>query len=138
MRASPERVFEAWTRPEFLRQWWGPANVTCPEAEVDLRVGGRYRIANQFPDGKVLWIEGEFEVVQPPNKLIYSWLIGENPSHERVTVTFEPREAGATEVVIVHERITDAAARDRHEHGWLGCLDGLGELLSVTRSVAAT
>jgi len=47
--ASPERVFDAWTKPERLRLWWGPRGVTCTAAEVDLRVGGRYRIANQFP-----------------------------------------------------------------------------------------
>jgi uncharacterized protein YndB with AHSA1/START domain len=52
--ATPARLFDAWTTPELLTQWWGPANVTCPAAEVDLRVGGQYRIANQMPDGSVL------------------------------------------------------------------------------------
>src|SRR5262249_11866527 len=52
IRAPVERVFDAWTRPEHLRRWWGPKPVRCTEAEVDLRRGGRYRIANQHPDGK--------------------------------------------------------------------------------------
>ena len=64
VRAAPERVFDAWTRPEELRRWWGPNGLVCTEAHVDLRVGGRYRIANLFPDGNVLWICGEFEVIE--------------------------------------------------------------------------
>ncbi len=51
IKAGPERVFEAWTRPELLLAWWGPRPVRCSGAEVDLRVGGRYRIDNQLPDG---------------------------------------------------------------------------------------
>ena len=129
IRASVGRVFEAWTKPEHLRRWWGPASVRCPEAEVDLRVGGGYRIANELPDGNVLWIAGEFEVVSPPHKLVYTWRLGPGtPASERVTVRFEPKE-GATEVIVVHERIADRVARVTHEQGWLGCLDGLAAFL---------
>jgi uncharacterized protein YndB with AHSA1/START domain len=59
--ASAERIFDAWTQPEHLRAWWGPRPVTCSGAEVDLRVGGRYRIANALPDGNTVIIEGEFQ-----------------------------------------------------------------------------
>lgn len=62
IHASAERLFEAWTQPICLKEWWGPDNVRCVDAEVDLRVGGGYRIANQFPDGKLVWIVGEFEL----------------------------------------------------------------------------
>jgi uncharacterized protein YndB with AHSA1/START domain len=125
IHASAERVFDAWTKPEHLVRWWGPRPVRCSEAEVDLRVGGGYRIANQFPDGRVLWIVGEFERVRPPHELVYSWRLEPgSPLPERVTVRFEPRE-GATEVIVIHERITTAAARATHEQGWIGCFEGL-------------
>jgi uncharacterized protein YndB with AHSA1/START domain len=95
---------------------------------VDLRVGGQYRIANQLPDGAVLWLCGEFETVDPPDRLVYTWCMGDAPP-ERVTVTFE--EAGpATQVVIRHERIATVALRDGHATGWNGCLDGLDTLLT--------
>ena len=117
MAAPPERVFAAWTNPDQLKQWWGPRAVTCPAAEVDLRAGGRYRIANRFPDGRMVWIVGEFEIVAPPHRLVYTWRAEPgSEAPERVTVTFEPRE-GATEVVVVHERIPDAPTRDRHRDG---------------------
>ena len=128
--ATPERLFAAWTQPERLKQWWGPEGVQCIDAVVDLRVGGRYRIGNRLPDGKVLWIVGEYSVVEPPQKLVYSWQI-EPESHapEMVTVRFEPREGG-TEVVVIHESIPDVSTRNQHQYGWKGCLAGLAEFIA--------
>jgi len=143
IRATPERLFEAWTRPDQLQKWWGPKSVTCIAAEVDLKVGGRYRIANQFPDGNILWIAGEFEIIERPRKLAYTWALepqnkrppdqGDRPESdagpsERVVVTFEARGPD-TEVIVTHERILNPAMRDRHEQGWFGCLEGLEEYL---------
>jgi uncharacterized protein YndB with AHSA1/START domain len=133
--ASAARLFAAWTDPAQLPKWWGPRGVRCSRAEVDLRVGGSYRIANEMPDGSVLWIVGSFERIVPPTELAYTWRLesgdgpGEGPA-ERVTVRFVEGD-GTTEVIVVHERIADDAARERHEHGWVGCLDGLTEYVSV-------
>jgi uncharacterized protein YndB with AHSA1/START domain len=133
IQASAERLFEAWTQPAQLKKWWGPQSVVCIDAEVDLRVGGRYRIANQFPDGKVVWIAGEFETIEQPHKLVYTWRFEpEAGASERVTVVFELR-GDATEVIVTHERIPNAAIRDMHEKGWQGCLDGLAEYLKDGR-----
>ncbi len=129
IHATPERLFDAWTRPEELKKWWGPQSVTCADAVVDLTVGGSYRIANRFPNGDVVWITGEFEVIEPPKRLVYSWRLGTDtgPS-ERVSVTFEARGAN-TDVTVTHERIPGIPVRDVHEQGWNGCLDGLAEYL---------
>ena len=130
--ATPEWLFAAWTQPERLKQWWGPEGVTCIDAVVDLRVGGKYRIGNRLPDGKVLWIIGEYRVVQPPMKLAYTWQIeSETHASEIVTVSFEPRENG-TEVAVIHERIPDVAIRDQHQYGWQGCLSGLAEYAALS------
>jgi uncharacterized protein YndB with AHSA1/START domain len=130
IRATPERLFDAWTRAEGLKQWWGPQSVTCIEAVVDLTVGGGYRIANQFPNGDVVWITGDFELIDRPNRLVYSWRLGNatGPS-ERVSVTFEARGPN-TEVTVTHERIPGIPVRDVHEQGWHGCLDALAGYLS--------
>lgn len=136
IRASPERVFAAWTTPEQLMQWWGPKGVRCPRAEVDLREGGAYRIGNEMPSGDTVWISGQFEVVDRPHKLIYTWSVEPSAAvPERVTVRFEARDEG-TEVVVIHERIVSEAARDQHQHGWDGWLDGLVEMLES--AVSAT
>ncbi len=131
IRASPERVSEAWTQPAQLRAWWGPRHVRCTAAEVDLREGGAYRLANLLPDGRTLWIVGHFERIDAPRELVYSWRIepasGER-ADERVTVRFEPCAEG-TEVIIQHDRVPDQKTRDEHQQGWVGCLERLASLL---------
>jgi uncharacterized protein YndB with AHSA1/START domain len=130
IQASASRLFDAWTRPEHLRSWWGPANVECTEAEVDLNVGGRYKLANRLPDGTLIWIRGEFLEISRPHRLVYTWSTdAEDASRdvddaEQVTVRFEARGDASTEVIVVHERVTPAD-REQHEIGWLGCFDGL-------------
>lgn len=49
LKASPERVFDAFTDPVQLEKWWWPNGFSCPAAEVDLRVGGMYRLAMEWP-----------------------------------------------------------------------------------------
>lgn len=125
IRADAKRIFDAWTEPQQLCAWWGPRPVTCSDAEVDLRIGGRYRIVNALPDGTSVVIEGVFERIEPPHKLVYTWRMRHEPAESSlVTVRFEPRD-DATEVIVVHEQLPTEEVRASHEHGWLGCLDGL-------------
>jgi uncharacterized protein YndB with AHSA1/START domain len=129
IRATADRIFEAWTQPAHLTEWWGPRDVTCVEAQIDLRVGGRYRIGNQYPDGRIVWIVGEFEAIKPARELVYTWrLESDSQPPERVRVRFEPHADG-TEIILLHERILDPSVRDRHREGWHGCLEGLAEHL---------
>lgn len=111
--------------------WWGPSGVVCIGVEVDLRVGGRYRrIGNRMPDKQVVWIEGEFELINCPSELKYSWCVGTaSPPAERVHVRFVPL-GEMTEVIVEHEQIPTRELRDSHQRGWQGCLDGLARYLS--------
>lgn len=131
VRASAERLFAAWTEPGALAQWWGPRGVRCTGAEIDLRVGGRYRIGNRFADGREVWIVGEYERIEAPYCLVFTWRLEPGPDlAERVIVRFEPR-GNATEIVVVHERIATEEARASHEAGWRDCLDGLARFVGV-------
>jgi uncharacterized protein YndB with AHSA1/START domain len=135
VRAEPARVFAAWTDPGQLQQWWGPAGAKCVAAQMDLRVGGSYRIGNQFADGRLLWIVGEFECIEPPHRLVYSWRLESQPGPvERVTVTFTARAPGRTTILVRHQRIADRASRDRHRLGWVGCLTGLADYLNAAQA----
>jgi uncharacterized protein YndB with AHSA1/START domain len=130
IRAPADRIFDAWTRPEHLRAWWGPRPVTCSGAEVDLRVGGHYRIDNALPDGTTLAIRGSFRTVDRPHKLVYTWRMGAEPLESLVTVRFEPSGDDATDVIIVHEQLPNQATHDSHDEGWNGCLEGLVAFLA--------
>jgi uncharacterized protein YndB with AHSA1/START domain len=133
IRASPQRLFEAWTTPAQLVAWWGPEGVRCTQAEVDARPGGHYAIHNELPDGRVLVIRGAFKIVEPPHRLVYTWTVdgatGPGPV-EQVSVQFVAR-GDSTEVVVVHERILDEVVRDQHALGWTGCLEGLAAYVEV-------
>ena len=133
--ATPDRVFRAWTSPDQIVRWWGGGGVTCPTAEVDLRPGGLYRIANAMPDGNLTWISGTFEVVDRPSRLVYTWSV-EPPDGSPapgepsvVEVEFQAIDGG-TRLTINQTRIPSLDARQLFEAGWNGCLDGLRDLLS--------
>ena len=76
--ASPEKVWQALTNPEMLKQWWGPNNVTIPECEVDLRVGGKFYIVMEAGEAMgqykgTKWpMLAEYTVVEPNSRLAYS------------------------------------------------------------------
>lgn len=135
VRASRERVFDAWTDPTSIVHWWGPPGVTCTLAEVDLREGGQFRLANKMPDGSIVWIVGVYEHVDRPRRLVHSWTVGSKATHppERVTIDFTEREAG-TDITITHTGVTTSEMRAGHEAGWLGCAAGIAAHLEERRS----
>jgi uncharacterized protein YndB with AHSA1/START domain len=85
--ASPKTLWQAWTDPEMIKQWWGPNNVIIPECEVDLRVGGKIYIVMEAGEGMgpykgTRWpMLGKFTVVESNAKLSYTakaWTEGQN------------------------------------------------------------
>jgi uncharacterized protein YndB with AHSA1/START domain len=131
IRAKREKVFSAWTTPGLLTQWWGPGPVSCPEAHVDLREGGGYRLANLEVDGSITWIEGHFERIRAPEELVYTWRVSILPGEATlVRVLFLPHAEG-TELVLTHERFAVEAVRDMHLEGWGLCIDKLQAMLEA-------
>ena len=130
-KAERKKVFRAWTDPEELKKWWGPEGYATPSAEVDLRVGGKFRLGmRKLPDGEIFYLSGIYREVRPPERLVYTWRWEAQPEHGETLVTVEFREVGdSTEVVLTHERFPTEKARDDHNRGWSGCLDRLAKLL---------
>jgi uncharacterized protein YndB with AHSA1/START domain/predicted enzyme related to lactoylglutathione lyase len=125
IRATPERVFTAWTTPEALKQWFGPDTCRIQSAEVDLQIGGAYRI-EVFSEkvGEVMAVGGQYREITPHSKLVFTWKWEDDSDWDGiesvVTVDFVPT-GGATEVLISHRGFPSAESRDNHEHGWNGC-----------------
>ncbi|HAV76217.1 MAG TPA: SRPBCC domain-containing protein [Anaerolineae bacterium] len=128
-----ERVFRAWTDPAQLKKWFAVAEgFSTPIAEVDLKVGGRYRIGMQAPDSdEVMVAGGVYREISQSDRLVFTWQ-WESPSADEpvtlVTVEFHERN-NATEVILKHERFTNIAQRDKHGEGWIGCMNNLERLL---------
>ncbi len=125
------KVFRAWTDPEELKRWWGPDGYATPSAEVDLRVGGMYRLGmKKLPDGQIFYLTGTYREVRPPERLVYTWRWEAEPELGETLVTVEFRDLGdATEVVVTHELFLSEKARQDHRKGWSGCLDRLARTL---------
>lgn len=129
-KAAPEKVWRAWTDPQTLKQWMAPSDAFAVLlAEADVRVGGRYRIVMKSPEGEEHDLSGSYREVVPNRKLVYTWAWKSTPERESL-VTVELRAAGGgTELTLRHEQFFDAAARDRHQHGWDACIVRLERLL---------
>jgi uncharacterized protein YndB with AHSA1/START domain len=128
-----ERVFRAWTDPAELRQWFraDPA-FTVSIAEVDLQVGGRYRLAMQPPEGDAYVMGGTYREVTPPERLVFTWTWEGDDDNPETLVTLEFRDRGGeTEVVLTHSGFASEEQRGNHEDGWNGCLDQLGGFLAA-------
>ncbi len=136
IRAGRQRVFEAWTKPEEIRRWFGPGAIHVAEVEMDARVGGSYRwIFQGSIDGKPeeserrTSVEGVYTEVIPDELLSFIWRPAWNPGEEsHVTVRLRDVEGG-TEIVLTQERFAAAESRAGHERGWASCLDKLANYL---------
>ena len=117
MPAPREFVYESWVDPEGLAQWMCPGDVVFAQASLDVRVGGSFRIIMRSND-KVHEHIGTYQVVDPPAKLAFTWSGLENPTEiTAVTVEFLAR-GNESELVITHQRFTNAAEAERYEMGW--------------------
>lgn len=128
LNAPRELAYAAWTRPEHLVHWWGPAGFTLPHCEQDFRVGGRYRFCMRAPDGRDHWVRGEYTHIRPPSRLVFTWLRedadGDIWCDTVVSITFE--ETGR-KTLLTLEQATFATTAHCEEHtgGWNQCLDRL-------------
>lgn len=130
-KATAEQVFEAWTDPDLLKQWWGPPGSVVTVVEVDLRVGGRYRIAIQQKSQATYYVSGAYQTVDRPYRLVFTWR-WENPEMDigQSLVTIELDSDGKkTDLRLIHERLPDEEARRSHAEGWTGILQKLAQFL---------
>lgn len=121
---SPEQLFRAWTTPEELKRWHAPDPMTIPLVEVDLRVGGSYRIHMREPGGQEFQVSGIYRLVEPPRKLVYTWKWDHEDTETQVTLEFKPQGNG-TELILTHEGLASEDSRARHEHGWTSIVERL-------------
>ncbi len=126
--APPALVFDAFTKPEMLKEWWGPEGYAMPVTKVDLRVGGAYRFEMARQGGERAVLAGEFRAIERPRKLSYTWnWVEGGPFKGETLVSLELNDhADGTEIVLAHEGFDDPKIRDQHDEGWsssFGCLD---------------
>jgi uncharacterized protein YndB with AHSA1/START domain len=129
--APAEEVFDAWTDPEVMRRWFHVApDWETPEAEVDLRVGGKVHVVMRRPDGSEVEARGEVTLIDRPHRLVMTWTFDDDPFNEQlIELSFSDSE-GSTTVVMVNSGISTDERRDAQDEGWNGCLDELDRALA--------
>src|SRR5260370_30986765 len=94
-RAPRERVFRAWTDRAELAQWFAPSEeYSTVVRELELRVGGRYRVEMHHKSGNVHSVSGAYQEVKPPEKIAFTWRWDGDTSPEDMLVTLEFQDLG--------------------------------------------
>lgn len=90
-------VFEAMTRPEHVRRWWGQLGegYSVPVCEIDLRPGGAWRFVNRHPNGEAAF-HGEYREIAPPSRLVFTEIFEEFPDSVSVVTAEFHDEGGKT------------------------------------------
>lgn len=124
--APPDRVWRALTDADELIAWFWPDSWRTV-GDIDLVVGGRYRIASPVSG---MAITGEYVALQPPHRLVQTWRWDGEERETLVTTTLD-EDGDGTVLTIVHERFDDDLAAVTHTQGWNDCLDRLTPHLTV-------
>jgi uncharacterized protein YndB with AHSA1/START domain len=130
--ASPEVVYRAWTDPKVIEKWFAPLDMSTPIAEVDLKVGGKYRIGMKSPEGELYVATGIYREIIPNEKLKFTWQWETSPSDPSDTlVTVEFKKSGkGTKLVFTHENFATEELAKEHREGWEGTLSKLSKIIT--------
>ena len=151
-RAPRALVYAAWTDAAQLAKWFGPETATSTVRELDLQVGGTWRIVMDMPDGVMYPLSGVYAEVVPGERLVFTMDTSEHPDAWHVMLdslrdtptgaraggivtTVTLADADTETVMTVSQRFDEASDRDAHYHmgsprGWGESFDRLERLLA--------
>ncbi|MGH7177468.1 MAG: SRPBCC domain-containing protein [Tepidisphaeraceae bacterium] len=144
--APRDLVWQAWTDPRHIAQWWGPRGFTTRVTELDLRAGGAWRYVMTGPDGTEYPVKGVFREVVPPERIVTSDEFDEG--FQAVSSADLPR--GIVMTCIFDDvgrktkltlKVAHASAEERAKHekmgvvgGWQSSFDCLDEFLATMQT----
>lgn len=140
--APPSLVFRAWTEPEHVTRWWLPPGFRSAGCEIDLRVGGFFRMNMLGPDGVSYPCEGYYEEIDPPSRLVYRGMQDNRhacgsglPPHGRVIVSFVEQGRG-TQLTIRAQLHSPEACAEANAAGyatsWTASLGTLADYIATS------
>jgi len=130
---APRRlVFDAFSKPELLKRWFGPHGWSLVVCEVDLKVGGGFRFVMRGPDGQEMGMRGVYREIVPPERSVHMESFDDYPGESQVTAVFVEQGGKTTltaTVLYPSQEIRDAVIQSGMEHGAAKSYDKLAELL---------
>jgi uncharacterized protein YndB with AHSA1/START domain len=142
LNAPRNLVFQAWTDPKQLAQWWGPTGFTNPVCELDLKVHGEIRIDMRAPDGVVYPMSGAYREIVEPERIVFTSAALDQtgkPTFENLnTVLFEEFEGDKTVLTVKVSVLWETEDASRHldgmTQGWSLSLDRLAGFVTPDSS----
>jgi uncharacterized protein YndB with AHSA1/START domain len=134
INASAERLFDAWTKPELMKQWFhATEKMSTTKAEADLRVGGAWLVEMKSSKGDLIPNNGHYKVIERPNKLVFTWHPHGAPDYETtVSLIFKKVSDTVTDFTLTHEGLRNEQDKTNHTNGWNGCLDMFGKWVNAS------
>jgi uncharacterized protein YndB with AHSA1/START domain len=130
---APRRlVFDAFSKPELLKRWFGPRGWSLVVCEVDFRVDGGFRFVLRGPDGKDMGMRGTYREIMPPERSVHMESFDDYPGESQVTAVFVEQGGKTTltaTVLYSSKEVRDAVIKSGMEHGAAETYDRLAELL---------
>ncbi len=143
IRAPRARVYEAWTNPEIMEQWFGSPTMVCSSVSIDLRAGGSYRIEAVRKEASTISAEdicegrpfnavvGSYTKIVPNQLLQFTWTAAWAPEEESLVTVSLKDAPGGTEITILHEKFLSEASRDAHNNGWSHALGNIEKVVTA-------
>ena len=131
---APRRmVFDAFSKPELLKRWFGPRGWSLVVCDVDLRVGGGFRFVMRGPDGKEMGMRGVYREIMPPERSVHMESFDDYPGESQVTALFVEQDGKTTltaTVLYPSKEVRDIVIKSGMEHGAAESYDKLAEVLA--------
>ena len=143
--ASPEKLFQAWSDPKLIAQWWGAKSYTTPVVKIDFRVGGQLLYCMRSSEGQDTWGKGTYKEIVRPSRIVvtdsfadpqgntvpasFYGMEVDMPMELLVTLTFKALPSG-TKLTLIHTGLPEGEFIDLTKMGWNESFDKLDELLS--------
>jgi uncharacterized protein YndB with AHSA1/START domain len=129
-------VFEAFSKPELLKRWFGPHGWSLSVCEVDFRVGGAFRFVMRGPDGREMGMRGTYKEIAPPERSVHMESFDDFPGSESQVTSVLTEKDGKTTltatVLYPSKEVRDAVIKSGMEHGAAETYDKLAEMLELT------
>jgi len=131
--APRQMVFDAFSKPELLKRWFGPRGWSLVVCEVDFKVGGGFRFVLRGPDGRDMGMRGVYREIAAPERSIHMESFDDYPGESQVTAAFTEHEGKTTlsaTVLYPSKEVRDIVIKSGMEHGAAESYDKLAELLA--------
>src|SRR6266536_2783874 len=131
--APRDLVFDAFSKPELLKRWFGPRGWSMPVGGVGLKVGGGFRFVLRGPNGRDMGMRGVYREITPPERSVHMESFDDYPGESQVTAVFVEQEGKTTltaTVLYPSQEVRDAVIQSGMEHGAAESYDKLAEMLA--------